>query len=73
MRSLLAGGGPKPHDGHLIRHRRGEPQTQRRSHVETEAELGGTETETTEMGSPPALMTARGNGRLCGLDAVSWV
>ena len=43
MRSLLAGGGPKPHDGHLIRHRRGEPQTQRRSHVETEAEMGGTD------------------------------
>ena len=34
-------GGLKPKHRVLIRHRRGETQTQRRSHVETEAETGG--------------------------------
>ena len=41
MRFLLDGGDPKPHDRVLIRHRRGETETQRRSPVETEAETGG--------------------------------
>ena len=40
MRFLLDGGGPKPRDRVLIKHRRGETGTQRRSHVETEAETG---------------------------------
>ena len=35
---LLDGGGPKPRDRVLIRHRRGETRTQRRSHVETKAD-----------------------------------
>ena len=35
---LLDGGGPKPRDRVLIRHRRGETQTQRRSHMEAEAQ-----------------------------------
>ena len=38
---LLDGGGPKPRDRVLIRHRRRETRTHRRSHVETEAETGG--------------------------------
>ena len=41
MRVLLGGGGPQPRDRVLIRHRRGETRTQRRSRVETEAETGG--------------------------------
>ena len=41
MGFLLDGGGPKPTDRVLIRHRRGETGTQRRSHVETEAGTGG--------------------------------
>ena len=41
MRFLLDGGGPKPHDRVLIRHRGGETRTERRSHVETEAETAG--------------------------------
>ena len=41
MRFLLDGGGPKPRDRVFIRHRRGETWTQRRSHVEMEAETGG--------------------------------
>ena len=38
---LLDGGGPKPRDRVLIRHRRGETRTQRSSQVETGAETGG--------------------------------
>ena len=41
MRFLLDGGGLKPKDKVLIRQRRGETRTQRRSHVETEVETGG--------------------------------
>ena len=37
----MDGGGPKAKHRVLIRHRRGETQKQRRSHVETEAETGG--------------------------------
>lgn len=35
-------GGPRPRDRVLKRHQRGETRTQRRSHVEMEAEMGGT-------------------------------
>ena len=38
MRFLLDGGGPKPNVRVLIRHTRGETGTQRRSHVETQAD-----------------------------------
>ena len=41
IRFPLDGGGPKPRDRVLIRHRRGETRTQRRSHVEPDAEMGG--------------------------------
>ena len=41
MRFLLDEGGSKPWDTVLIRHRRGKTWTQRRSHVEMEAETGG--------------------------------
>ena len=41
MRFLLDEGGSKPWDRVLIRHRRGKTWTQRRSHVEMEAETGG--------------------------------
>ena len=41
VRSLLDGSGPKPRVRVLIRHRRGETGTQRRSPAETEAETGG--------------------------------